>query len=182
MNDQRVVTDVMATTDVPLDVLQKEITACLQRMVRDQQKADDWRTSARLKLIEAYKRTNGGTVFEKFLAPICEQVCAIQDDSGRPKQISLSYAYEIMGKTTEEMRADWRAQAHAKAERNRAARAAQNSRSPGKTSNPLKRPKKKKTQPQLLATFRKCVDAMTEESRREALDYLMRNRRGEQAA
>lgn len=159
----------VALPTVPLDVLAREIVACVQRVFRDQEKADGWRVTARQKLNEAYRRTGGGAAFAAFLEPVCKQIEVVQDDSGVPRSISVSYAYEIMGKTDEEIRADWRDRNHARDDRNVAAR---KSVSHGKTGNPTKNQKKKKTQPQLLAAFRKCVDAMTPETRREATAYL----------
>jgi hypothetical protein len=165
----------VATPEVPLDVLGREIIACVQRIFRDQRKADDWRATARQKLIEAHKRTGGGAAFAGFLEPLCKQIEVVQDDSGIATTISIAYAYEIMGKTPEQSRADWRDQATRKRENARAPKSPDkpaDSRTPGKQDRPLKTPKKSRSQPQLLAAFRKCVDAMTPATKRDALTYL----------
>ena len=180
----------VVTPQVPLDVLGKEIIACVERVFRDQKKSDEWRATAKQKLIEAFKRSGGGAAFKAFLEPVWNQIEVVQDDSGVATPLSLSYAYEIMAKSPEESRADWRDQAIRKRDAANAAKAAAkaakdaadngaDSRSPGKIDKPLRSPRKTpslphkaKTQPQLLAAFRKCVDPMTSETRREALAYL----------
>src|SRR5437764_895814 len=97
-----------ASSMVPLDVLGKEIIACVERTFRDQRKSDEWRATARQKLNEAFRRTGSGAAFEAFLEPLCKKIEVIQDDSGVATPLSLSYAYEIMAKSPEESRADWR--------------------------------------------------------------------------
>jgi hypothetical protein len=174
----------VATAAVPLDVLGGEIVACIQRIFRDQKKADEWRATAREKLHLAFQGTGNGAAFEAFLLPLCEKIKVIQDDSGVPMPLSLSYAYEIMAKTPEESRADWRDQAArkrvvAKALKDAAkapktpdvpADTGTNSRSPGKSKS---LPAKAKSQQQWLTTIRNAWDKLNPETRREALAYFL---------